>query len=111
MRQLRARGGTPIPSHHLINDDECTINGCAQELESQWVALGAAIEGLRGERAEAAAAVAAAEREALVWERRVQLEREAQASSAVELVVTCACVGGRVAAGHPLAPTTPPAHL
>lgn len=42
------------------------------------MALDRAIEELRAERSEAVAALVAAEREVLVWERRVQLEREMQ---------------------------------
>ena len=48
----------------------------AQALEGRWVALNASVEELRGERAEALAAVVEAEREVMVWERRVQLEKE-----------------------------------
>lgn len=49
-----------------------------QVLEERWAALDGSIEELRAERAEALAAVVEAEREVMVWERRVQLEKEMQ---------------------------------
>lgn len=49
-----------------------------QALEGRWVALNNSIEELRAERGEVVAATVEAEREVLVWERRVQLEKEMQ---------------------------------
>ena len=49
-----------------------------QALEARWSALNGSIDELRAERGEVAAAVVEAEREVLVWERRVQLEKEMQ---------------------------------
>ncbi len=53
-----------------------------QALEGRWAALTGSIEELRAERQEVVAAVVEAEREVMVWERRVQLEKEMQVDGA-----------------------------
>ena len=57
---------------------EAAIGGELRALEAQWAALQSGIEELRGDKGEALAALVEAEQEVLVWERRVQLEREMQ---------------------------------
>ncbi|PRW44941.1 Coiled-coil domain-containing 40 isoform C [Chlorella sorokiniana] len=57
---------------------EAKLTAELKVLEGRWAALNSSIEELRAERAEVLAAVVEAEREVLVWERRVQLEKEMQ---------------------------------
>lgn len=49
-----------------------------QELEGRWASLNSSIQELRAERAGALAGVVECEQQVLVWERRVQLEKEIQ---------------------------------
>jgi hypothetical protein len=59
----------------------CTLS--RQALEARWGGLNASIEELRAERGEVVAATVEAERAVLVWERRVQLEKEMQVGGGV----------------------------
>lgn len=67
----------PPPPHTHPNPPNTTLTP-PQALEARWATLNASIEELRAERAELVAATVEAEREVLVWERRVQLEKEVQ---------------------------------
>ena len=49
-----------------------------QDMEEQWASLQSQIEALRAEKKEIVASVVEAEKEVLVMERKVQLEREMQ---------------------------------
>ncbi|KAL4448619.1 hypothetical protein ABPG75_005838 [Micractinium tetrahymenae] len=65
-----------------LHEDNLLLEGKLQQelkaLEARWASLNASIEELRAERAEVVAGTVEAEREVLVWERRVQLEKEMQ---------------------------------
>ncbi|KAI3426120.1 hypothetical protein D9Q98_008499 [Chlorella vulgaris] len=68
--------------HSALHEDnvllEGRLGGALKALEARWLALSQSIQALREQRAAALAALVEGEREVMVWERRVQLEKEMQ---------------------------------
>ncbi|GAB4817322.1 hypothetical protein N2152v2_004368 [Parachlorella kessleri] len=68
--------------HTSLNEDnfllETKITNQLKDMEEQWASLQSQIEALRAEKKEIVASVVEAEKEVLVMERKVQLEREMQ---------------------------------
>lgn len=76
----------------------CPFLPSTQALEARWLALSQSIQALREQRAAALAALVEGEREVMVWERRVQLEKEMQVGvSLLQQLERGVCFGGGAA--------------